>query len=430
MTSKRFAASLVFIFALACGEAEPSDPAPATVDTPRVEVAQVAGLALANEEKVAEDEREAAPPEPLPDRPPAKASEVSLRFAGDIIFGRYRDAGFDAIVEPLSEEELAGSNASLEGAPFAKMGDALEADVVVANLETPVVETLPERSPSHADYRFGASREMASMLRPAGFDVLSLANNHHNDLRGPGHEQSAKILRELGHTPMGEAQAEAPALRVVTHEEQGWRIAFVALTSKLNMGLDPAPPHIPFVETKALRAELAGENGLIAKAREGHDLVVVSLHWGEEYTDPPSPRQRKAARALIDAGADVVFGHHPHVLQGVEHYKGGIIAYSMGNFLFENASPIPKLTGVLGLSFAAPREAGGRACLRSGHFFPAIMQRKPYHHPAPAKGLGYRKVSERLVTLSRELRTTWTSPGDAAPLELSVDSPCADVPTR
>ena len=67
-------------------------------------------------------------------------------------------------------------------------------------------------------------------------------------------------------------QAEAPAVRVVTHEEKGWRIAFVAVTSKLNMGLKGAPPHVPFVETKELAARLAGPEGPIARAREDHDL--------------------------------------------------------------------------------------------------------------------------------------------------------------
>ena len=331
---------------------------------------------------------------------PAKKARLDLRFAGDIIFGRYRADGFDAIVVPLTEAERAAGHGDVEGRPFAKMRDALAGDVVVANLETPVVETLPERSPSHADYRFGASREMAAMLPAAGFDVVSLANNHHNDLRAAGHEQSEAILSELGVRAMGAAQDEAPAIRVVTHEEQGWRIAFVAVTSKLNMGLDPAPPHIPFVETKALRAQLGGEAGPIARARADHDLVIVSLHWGEEYTDPPSPRQRKAARALIDAGADVVFGHHPHVLQGVEHYRGGLIAYSMGNFLFENTNAIPRLTGVLRTKFEAQEDG---ACLSEVIFHPAVITRKPSKHPVPATGALLKQVVNRATTQARGL---------------------------
>ena len=226
---------------------------------------------------------------------------------------------------------------------------------------------------------------------------------------------------------MGAAQGVAPALRVVTYEEAGWRLAFIAATSKLNMGLEPGPPFVPFVETKELRKALAGPDGPIAQARKDHDLVIVSLHWGEEYTDPPSPRQRRAARALIDAGADVVFGHHPHVLQGIESYQGGIIAYSMGNFLFENASPIPKLTGVLGVIFEDASTEGGRPCLVESTFFPAVMRRKPYHHPAPAKGLNYRKVTERMIGLSQELRTRWVPKGEGDVLELQFEPRCREL---
>ena len=71
------------------------------------------------------------------------------------------------------------------------------------------------------------------------------------------------------------------------------------------------------------------------------------IHWGAEYADMPAKIQRSEAKRLIEAGADMVIGHHPHVLQGVERHEDGLIAYSMGNFLFENTNAIPKLTGVL-----------------------------------------------------------------------------------
>ena len=79
-----------------------------------------------------------------------------------------------------------------------------------------------------------------------------------------------------------------------------------------------------------LREAIAMED--VVELRKQVDCVVVSLHWGYEYVEYPSPRQQAFARKLVRAGAQMVIGHHPHVVQGVERYQGGLIAYSLGNF--------------------------------------------------------------------------------------------------
>lgn len=85
----------------------------------------------------------------------------------------------------------------------------------------------------------------------------------------------------------------------------------------------------------------------VREAREEADIVVVSLHWGEEYAPGPSEEQRELARASIDAGADLVIGHHPHVVQEVERYKSGWIAYSLGNFIFDQNFSEETMSGLM-----------------------------------------------------------------------------------
>ena len=131
--------------------------------------------------------------------------------------------------------------------------------------------------------------------------------------------------------------------------------------------------------------------------------MIVVLHWGTQYDEVPSAEQVKAARAFIDAGAGAVIGHHPHILQGVERYKGGLIAYSLGNFLFQNAVKGQRDTGVLRLGF---RRDGG--CIDLVAFQPAVMQARPVHHPIPATGAAFKEIAAKLQRLSKPMTTTWT----------------------
>lgn len=84
----------------------------------------------------------------------------------------------------------------------------------------------------------------------------------------------------------------------------------------------------------------------IQRASKESDMVIVSVHWGKEYVDTPTEAQYRLGRTAIDAGASIVLGHHPHVLQGIEFYNGGIICYSLGNFIFDLVRPSTKETGI------------------------------------------------------------------------------------
>ncbi len=329
-------------------------------------------------------------PSPSADAP-AIAEALELTFVGDVIFGRYRPTGYDPIPE--------------NGHPvFAAMLDALQSDVLVGNLETPLVRELPEKSPIGSRFQFGASREHAELLTEAGFAAVSLANNHWFDMRLDGVRQTPEILREIAVAPLGAAVEEGSPFRVESLTRRGWTLGFVSITTRTNAPLREGVPTIPYLTTKEIGDRIGP---LLEAARAEHDLLVVLVHWGDEYADAPSLAQKQAAHALVDAGADLVIGHHPHVLQGIERRGEALVAYSLGNFLFENTNEIPRQTGVLRVRVRrTPR------CLERVVFHPAYVKRTPVQHPTPALGFMGRKVKTRVRTLSEPLGTSWSEEGD------------------
>ncbi|MFO0631582.1 MAG: CapA family protein [Nannocystaceae bacterium] len=330
---------------------------------------------------------------------PARADALELTFVGDVIFGRYRESGYDPIPE--------------EGNPvFDEIKTQLAADVVVGNLETPLVRSLPEGSPIGSRYRFGASLDMAKHLQRGGFTVMSLANNHWFDQRLDGIEQTPVLLQELGIVGLGAARRDAPVFRVETVEAKGWRVGFVAITTRTNAPVREGMPVLPYLETDRIDEDVAP---VVREARANHDLVIVVVHWGEEYAEAPNSAQVRGAHALIDAGADLVIGHHPHVLQGIERHGDGLIAYSLGNFLFENTNDIPRLTGVLRIKAAG---TGPRACLQQVVFHPAYIKRsRGGPHPVPATGGMGKRVRERVITQGKKLGASWTLQGEDLQLD-------------
>jgi len=332
-----------------------------------------------------------------PRREPVAAA-ITLTFVGDVMEGRYRDWGHDPIAPP-------------EFSTFGHVRDLLDADVVVANLETPIVPVLPIRSPVETRSRFGAAAPFAKTLREAGVTVVSLANNHWYDLAEEGQLRTPAILVAEGILPVGASLATGSPFRVETLERSGLRIGFIAVTTRRNGPARPGPLIAPYRPIEQLVATVAP---LLRDARATHDLLVVLVHWGRQYHDEPEDAQVAAGHALVDAGADLVVGHHPHVIQAIERYGSGLVAYSLGNFLMEHTGEVPRLSGVLRLSY------GGRpACLVAGRFHPVLIRRTPYQHPVPASGHLASGVRRRLHALSATLGTRWV--GDDGTEDLILD---------
>jgi len=204
-----------------------------------------------------------------------------------------------------------------------------QADLVFGNLETPIA---PSTGRPGQPFVFNAPQDLPFELKASGFQVLSTANNHAFDQGAKGALETLDRLTALGLTPLGSgrdrAQAEAPRI----FERKGLRIAFLAYTDLFNTDLNGAE-NAPWVGRLDLEPAVAA----VRLARSQADIVVVSLHWGNEYEHLPRPRQRDVASRLIGAGADLLLGHHPHVLQPLEWIEAegrrGAVIFSLGNFI-------------------------------------------------------------------------------------------------
>ena len=212
--------------------------------------------------------------------------------------------------------------------PFSLMGDTLaNADLTFGNLENPISS---RGTKVGSIYSFRADPRSVEGLLAAGFDVLSVANNHIWDYGRDAFQDTLKILTDNGITLVGGGESLEAAHAPRVREVKGAKIAFLAYTNLLPASLNQ------FVADPS-EAAVARD---VETARKVADIVVASFHWGEEYETKHNAYQERLAHLAIDAGADLVVGHHPHVAQEMEPYHGGHIAYSLGNFVFDqNFSP-------------------------------------------------------------------------------------------
>ncbi|MEZ4367370.1 MAG: CapA family protein [Kofleriaceae bacterium] len=341
----------------------PSAPAPARTDEAADEAADAT----------------AAPTPPAP----VVAPRVELTFAGDVMFGRFVDGGFAAILAERHD-------------PFVDVAPLLDSDLAMVNLETPVMRAPPTKSPHGTRMRFVTTPARLATLPRAGVDVVTIANNHWYDMRGDGVAETPVLVAEAGMRVVGTVRApSAPRFTVDTFDVRGWRVGVIAATAVNNTADRPGQPEPPVAEPPVLTRAIGQ---LVRSARATHDLLVITVHWGVEYQEAPERWRVDAARAWIDAGADAVIGHHPHVLQGIERHGRGVIAYSLGNFLFDNTIAIKRDTGVLRLGFSSTT-AG--PCLDALRFHPAVIVRDDVFRPVPARAAGATtRVTGRLATLS------------------------------
>ncbi len=203
---------------------------------------------------------------------------------------------------------------------FLKIASTTEAaDLAFANLENPVST---RGILSGSIYSFRADPKTLEGLKYAGFDVVSIANNHIWDYGKQAFKDTLTNLAESGITAIGggENYEDAHTPKVVTVGQT--RVAFLAYTNLISS------PAISRFNDDILRTD-------IAKAKKLADVVIVSFHWGDEYHTKYNKEQERVGKLVIDAGANLVVGHHPHVVQEVEEYKGGYILYSLGNFIFD-----------------------------------------------------------------------------------------------
>lgn len=206
-----------------------------------------------------------------------------------------------------------------------------DADIALVNLECAISDG---GSPLDKEYTFRGDPAAVPAMAEAGVDLANLGNNHAGDYGRQALVDTLDHLRAAGIEPVGAGRDDREAFRPVFVERAGLRIAFVGATRVLPHHF-AAGPDLPGVASAYDEARLVSSVG---EADARADVTVVSIHWGVELAREPNDVQVRLGRALVDAGADVVVGHHPHVLQPVVRYRGAVIAYSLGNFVFSSGS--------------------------------------------------------------------------------------------
>jgi poly-gamma-glutamate synthesis protein (capsule biosynthesis protein) len=247
---------------------------------------------------------------------PQENDEVSLIAVGDISYSR----GIERIVR--KEKDI--------NYPFLKIQNYLtNADLVFGNLETPITQGA-EIPDFEIIFRSNPGTEKA--LKQAGFSILSLANNHTPNFGEKGLKDTFSYLESAGIKYVGAGQNEQAANQPVYIEVKGIKLAFLAYNDT-----DVVPDSYEASENRAGTAFMRTEkmSKTVKEAKQKVDFVIVSMHSGTEYADTPNNSQINFAHAAIDAGADLIIGHHPHVVQTLEKYKEKYIFYSLGNFVFD-----------------------------------------------------------------------------------------------
>ncbi|UPK76685.1 CapA family protein [Nocardioidaceae bacterium SCSIO 66511] len=250
---------------------------------------------------------------------------TTVTVVGDIMLGRR-----------VGEQLTAADDPAAVFRPLARR--LASADVTVGNLESTLSDA---GAPTQGDDSFAAEPSVRRGLRLAGFDVLDVANNHLGDYGVPALRTTLARIESTGVEYVGAGANRAEARTPVVREVDGVRIGFYATdsigetpgatarspgTNRLDM-----PPRTGPLDRAALREISADLRRLDRRV----DTVIVMPHWGTQYTHVPEPSQRRAAAAFVRAGADVVAGGHPHWVQPIERAPNAVVAYSLGNFVFD-----------------------------------------------------------------------------------------------
>ncbi|MCM3708364.1 MULTISPECIES: CapA family protein [Cytobacillus] len=253
---------------------------------------------------------------------PRKDQKLTMTMVGDVMMGRH--------VEEVTKRHGADYL-------FRHVKPYFDAsDYVSGNFEHPILkDDVNKYEKTDKSIHLRTDMDAIHAVKNAGFTVMNLANNHLMDYGEEGLRDTLDVFNRYNMDYVGGGENRKEAKEHINYQDvNGVRVATLGFTdafvegsiaTKDRNGLLSANPDVLF--------------DMIEKAKnENHgnaDLVVVNVHWGQEYDTEATPRQKALAKAMVDAGADIIIGHHPHVLQSFDVYKDGIIFYSLGNFVFD-----------------------------------------------------------------------------------------------
>lgn len=320
------------------------------------------------ETKTEETQEEAAPtpaPEPV---------TITVSAAGDCTLGMDEDFDYDTSFNAMYE------SVGDPGWFFENVRPVFETDdLTIVNLEGPLTESedLQEKT-----FAFKGDPSYVQVLTEGSVEAANLANNHSQDYGESGYEDTIKYTEAAGVKTFGYD-------RTALLEIKGVKVGLAGIYV-LADGME---------RTEQLKEKIAELKG------QGAQLVIVSFHWGAEKENYPDDTQKALARTAIDEGADLVLGHHPHVLQGIETYKGKKIVYSLGNFCFGgNSNPSDKDTMIFQQTFTITGDEVAED--ENITIIPcSISSESDYNNyqPTPASGEEKTRIEERIAQYSEGL---------------------------
>ena len=308
-------------------------------------------------------------------------AEASLIAVGDIMLSR-----------SVEESMIKHNNFTL---PFALLASTTAAaDITFGNLETPIIAGRPILP---GEFSFRTDPKAVAGLKFGGFDILSLANNHTANFGQAGFTSTFFELDKAGIKYVGAGASQPEIAKPVIIEKNGLKFGFLAYT------YGQASTQFMLSSAKIANVNFAREENIrndIAKLKPQVDFIIVSLHDGTEYSFTPNKSQIDFAHAAVDAGADLIIGHHPHVVETVENYQGKYIFYSLGNFIFDQLWSQETQQGLMVKIVFGPKQ------IKQIEFIPVKINN--HFQPDVATGKNADAVISRLkIPLEKQTKFFW-----------------------
>jgi len=301
---------------------------------------------------------------------------VVISFAGDCTLGVDSRYGYTNSLNDVFIKEDRRYGYFFENVA----GIFAASDFAVVNLEGPLTAA---RRAQDKEFAFKGPPEYVNILQDGGVGAVNLANNHFGDYYERGEDDTKAALEGAGIGHFGAGNGFTTEINGVVVGFLGYKGWSSGVTVKNKVASDIA-------ELKT----------------NGAAIVAVSFHWGDEQENYPNATQKELGRAALDAGADVVFGHHPHVIQGIEEYNGKFIAYSLGNFCYGgHKNPADKDTFIFQVVFTldGELETGYSVAESSAVVYPCMItsvNNRNDFKPTPAAGDDRERIIRRLTEYS------------------------------
>jgi poly-gamma-glutamate synthesis protein (capsule biosynthesis protein) len=251
-------------------------------------------------------------------------------------------------------------------------------DLAFCNMECAISG---QGEPLNKNYRFRIDPSVIDGIKKSGFNVFCLANNHTFDYGEKAMLDTKRVLETNGFVTvgLGKTRQESAQARIIV--KKGIKFAVLAYVNPVIEGVRHSKnfPGPAYMDLGTIVSE-------IKQVRAKVDYVIVSLHWGAEYSFSPTADQQKIAYKIIDAGADLILGHHPHVMQTIEKYKDKYIVYSMGNFIFNPIREPGKQTFIFCCTFTKRK-------ISSSYIVPIYIDK---FRPNFAKGIQFSLITNKI----------------------------------